>query len=365
MKFNLDSDQSDGASSGLKKKQNNTLPSTHIILWSTRLTDLAICLPLLAPAVIALGLLGVLYRVAYGEKVPLIYKGTRLGINKQPFTIYKVSTLKPETEKTFNNKVLPIGSSMELPFGKFLRNTRLDELPQLFNVIKGDMSVFGPRPVRKDIYVQNQKTIKNYSLRFIVKPGILGPAQLFLPHSAPKKIRAKLNNNYVLRKNKLFTNLKLLSFATVTMPLNLGHEMCWWCKKTITQFAGTRQWHDLRKSRRISCDGERFSCKIDLPGKEEWVSVDIVDVNHETIHIISPVELTASHVFGLTMQVSIFHSRKRKTIRCSGQLAETRLLNGARNLHSYLITYQPSSPRNNYLVDQYVLKRSILMRAKK
>ena len=130
------------------------------------------------------------------------------------FQIYKIRTLATKAESDFANKILSPDSNLELTFGRFLRETRLDELPQLLNILKGDMNILGPRPIRKTIYEKNCKKIKNYGCRFVVKPGLLGLSQILNPHSAPKRIRAVIDQNFVLkiRENPLFmiaTNEKI------------------------------------------------------------------------------------------------------------------------------------------------------------
>lgn len=102
----------------------------------------------------------------------------RLGLHKIPFNCFKFRTMVEDAE----NKSGPIWSSESDPritrTGRFLRKSRLDELPQLWNILKGDMSFVGPRPIRDHFARKLSETIPFYSLRFAVKPGLSGWAQV-------------------------------------------------------------------------------------------------------------------------------------------------------------------------------------------
>lgn len=132
----------------------------------------------------------------------ILYAGPRLGRHRQPFDIYKFRTLDTERAKILTaNKVLPSNSSLETPLGKYLRASRLDELPQLFNIVRGDMNIVGPRPVREPIAVIEEAKNATYSVRYRVNPGLIGQTQSHMCHGTSKSIRAKYNymlcTNYV------------------------------------------------------------------------------------------------------------------------------------------------------------------------
>src|SRR3546814_779337 len=91
------------------------------------------------------------------------------------------------------HQVLAEGSNLETPLGRFLRYTRLDELPQLINVLMGDMNLMGPRPVRPEIADVVGGSITQYDLRFSVKPGLVGYTQCLMLHGTPKRMRNRLN----------------------------------------------------------------------------------------------------------------------------------------------------------------------------
>ncbi|NPA87736.1 MAG: sugar transferase [Epsilonproteobacteria bacterium] len=112
---------------------------------------------------------------------PIIFKQKRVGINGEEFVCYKFRSMVPDAEKgkpQFASKDDP----RVFKWGAIMRKTRIDELPQLWNVIKGDMHFVGPRPERKYWVDQFKKTIPSYDQRHLVKPGITGWAQVNYPY---------------------------------------------------------------------------------------------------------------------------------------------------------------------------------------
>ena len=117
------------------------------------------------------------------DKHSFIYKQERVGKNQIIFTLYKLRTMKynsekgkPQWSRKFDTRITKIG--------KFLRKTRIDELPQLINVILGDMSLIGPRPERKIFDIELSKHIPQYNSRYLIKPGLSGWAQVNFPYGS-------------------------------------------------------------------------------------------------------------------------------------------------------------------------------------
>lgn len=113
---------------------------------------------------------------------PAIYKQRRLGRNAKPYNIYKLRTMRHDCERlTGPQWAAKSGDPRVTAFGLFLRRSHLDELPQLWNVILGDMSLVGPRPERPEFVAKLEGLIPNYRDRMLVHPGITGLSQVQLP----------------------------------------------------------------------------------------------------------------------------------------------------------------------------------------
>lgn len=141
-----------------------------------RLFDIAVsltCLILFSPLMLIIAIL-----IKVTSPGPVIFKQERVGLNRRPFNMYKFRSMKvqnPEEEKMqWTTKDDPRRTKI----GEFIRKTSIDELPQLFNVLKGDMSLIGPRPERPFFVEQFKETIPKYMIKHQVRPGITGWAQV-------------------------------------------------------------------------------------------------------------------------------------------------------------------------------------------
>lgn len=128
--------------------------------------------PLACPIVL---LVVTMNKLLYGGSV--FYCQTRSGQFGKPFTIYKIRSMRIDSE-TMGAEWAKIGDARVTPMGRYLRKTRIDELPQLWNILRGDMSIVGPRPERPEFYKLLEKQLPGFSLRLICKPGLTGWAQV-------------------------------------------------------------------------------------------------------------------------------------------------------------------------------------------
>lgn len=112
------------------------------------------------------------------SKGPILYQQVRVGKYGKTFIIYKFRTMPLNAEKETGPVWATSNDPRPYPFGKFLRNWGLDELPQLFNILRGDMSLIGPRPERPFFVRQFNQVYSHYSHRHLVKPGVIGWAQV-------------------------------------------------------------------------------------------------------------------------------------------------------------------------------------------
>lgn len=109
---------------------------------------------------------------------PIIYKQERVGLNRQNFNMYKFRSMRVQTTEEEKDKWTTQHDPRKTKWGAFMRRTSIDELPQFFNVLKGDMSVVGPRPERPYFVDQFKETIPRYMIKHQVRPGITGWAQV-------------------------------------------------------------------------------------------------------------------------------------------------------------------------------------------
>jgi lipopolysaccharide/colanic/teichoic acid biosynthesis glycosyltransferase len=143
---------------------------------------------------------------------PLLYTQKRLGLGGKVFTIYKIRTMYVDSEQDGVARWCVAGDPRVTPVGRFLRWCHVDELPQLMNVLIGDMSLVGPRPERPEFLRQLERALPNYRKRLTVRPGITGLAQVQQPPDENLfSVRRKLNYDlcYVERMS-LWLDLRLI-----------------------------------------------------------------------------------------------------------------------------------------------------------
>ena len=112
------------------------------------------------------------------DRGPVIYTQERIGKDRKPFLLLKFRSMKPEAEKTTGPLWAKVKDLRTTKVGQFLRKIHLDELPQMINVLKGEISLVGPRPERPEFVTQLEKEIPHYHIRHLIKPGFTGWAQL-------------------------------------------------------------------------------------------------------------------------------------------------------------------------------------------
>ena len=109
---------------------------------------------------------------------PILFKQERIGLHNKPFYMYKFRSMKMQTEADEKKGWTVKNDPRVTGIGKFMRKTSIDELPQLFNILKGDMSLIGPRPERPQFVEKFKEEIPRYMVKHQVRPGLTGWAQV-------------------------------------------------------------------------------------------------------------------------------------------------------------------------------------------
>lgn len=159
---------------------------------------------------------------------PAIYSQIRMGKGRRPFVIYKLRTMKHNCEKATGAQWCVKGDPRITRVGTFLRKTHIDELPQLWNILRGDMSLVGPRPERPEFVAQLERVIPRYAERLAVLPGLTGLAQVQLPPDTDvDSVRRKLLYDlHAIKHGGLALDLKLIAATAVHVLGVPGWMLC-------------------------------------------------------------------------------------------------------------------------------------------
>lgn len=152
--------------------------------------------------------------------MPVLYSQERVGLNGKLFKIYKFRSMRQDAEKDGKAIWASKNDSRVTKVGAFIRNTRLDELPQIYNVLVGEMSFVGPRPERPQFVGELKESVPFYDLRHKVVPGLMGWAQLNYPYGASvEDAKHKLEYDLYYSKNHSFMMDMLIMIQTVEIVL--------------------------------------------------------------------------------------------------------------------------------------------------
>jgi lipopolysaccharide/colanic/teichoic acid biosynthesis glycosyltransferase len=195
------------------------LPPTGLTSYRTRkrLIDVVLAVLSLPVTLPALAIGATIVALTMGQ--PIIFKQTRTGLGGRPFEIYKLRTM------TYASEVLgsatTAGDMRITRSGRWLRRYRIDELPQIFNVLKGDMSIIGPRPEWTILSERYAREVPAYEYRHLVRPGITGWAQVKGGYASDlEETRRKVGYDLFYIKNLSFALDMQILFRTVLTVLN-------------------------------------------------------------------------------------------------------------------------------------------------
>ena len=150
--------------------------------------------------------------IKWEDGLPIIYKQERIGLHGKPFNIYKFRSMKADAEKDGPNLLEIEGDTRLTHVGKFIRTHHLDELPQLWNILKGDMSLVGPRPERKYYIDQIMEHDPRYTYLYQIRPGATSYATLYNGYTdtMPKMLRRLSLDLYYLEHRSWWFDAKIL-----------------------------------------------------------------------------------------------------------------------------------------------------------
>lgn len=165
-----------------------------------------ICLVLLSPLIVLFS------AILFYDKGPVIFKQERVGYKGKPFMIYKFRTMRTDAESDGIPRLEPERNKYLTPFGSFLRTHHLDEIPQLWNVLKGDMSFVGPRPERQYFIDQINRETDDYRYIYMMRPGITSYATIYNGYTdtMDKMLRRLEYDLDYLDNRTIFTDLGII-----------------------------------------------------------------------------------------------------------------------------------------------------------
>jgi sugar transferase (PEP-CTERM system associated) len=177
-----------------------------------RIFDVVVSLLLLALSWPFMLLVVIAIKLEGGGRGSIIYRQVRVGQHWQLFNVYKFRSMREDAEKGGKAQWAKVNDDRVTRVGNFIRKTRLDELPQIFNVLKGDMSFVGPRPERPEFVTQLSEQIPYFSERHRVKPGITGWAQICYPYGASERdsLEKLQFDLYYIKNYSLFLDLVII-----------------------------------------------------------------------------------------------------------------------------------------------------------
>jgi len=243
------------------------------------------------------------------------------------------------------------------PVGPALRRSSLDELPQLWNVVRGEMSLIGPRPERPQVYEQHCKSIPGYSRRFAVRPGLVGPSQLFTPHGTHKRIRTWIDNVWARGPRDSSRSVGLVLFTALIVTWKAGTRLSAFAWEDVVRSKVLRRYREKRRLRRVKPAGVLVSLRTDEV--RTWTRVRLVDMNEEALLVLTNQRLVHGTTGRVRLEIHLAPGRVGRRVRnadCSVLVAQQRLSGTGCAL---VLQYRPLTPRSHYLLHQYCLQNSL------
>lgn len=295
-----------------------------------------------------LAIIFVLHRTLEKDGGPFLYRGERVGKNGKRFTIFKVRTLVVDAEKQLHGKLhgSDTDKHLELRMGPFLRETRLDELPQMINVLKGDMALVGPRPERPSVYKSLCKDIPGYHRRFSVLPGVTGLSQFLTPHGTAKRMRARVDMLLVRKMKRPVWRVYLVAWTGYAIARKLMLKAV----KLLT-LRGTA--HSSR------CNARNTEIEVITMSEDKLVrrlELSPAEIASQTMLVFSNQPLQDHAALDFRLRTS--RGGRNRTVHCAGAVvghSRSKVRMPGMMRHPYLISYRPVSRVGAYSLDRHVL----------
>ena len=318
---------------------------------------------LVAALLLLIGLpvmVGVALVVWVSDGRAIFYRGTRLGAHRRRFDILKFRTLRRNAQQVVGGRLVSDSDNLAIRGGKILRACRLDELPQLINIVRGDMSFWGPRPERPEVYESQCRAVDGYDRRFSVRPGLVGVSQLFTPHKTSKRFRTRLDNEMLETPPSVGRQVRLIVFTVLcTARTFLGSlwkslSQSLRCSKLFGRGGQRRRLKRVRPhSATLRIDGG------DTPESEAAQPVaDLVDIDERFLRVRSHHDLPTEQTADVELEIPIRRNgrvRSRRA-RCIVSFHARR---GDEKSPEYVFQYEPRDGYSEYVVHQYFLRNSL------
>lgn len=281
---------------------------------------------------------------------PVFYRGARLGKDRVPFQIYKFRTLEAQAVKLTTNQTLPRRNLAETRIGGYLRASRLDELPQLLNILRGEMVFMGPRPIRPEMEHVYAAEAPSYMERFRVRPGLVGLAQAIMTHGTPKGVRARFNRMCCRSPLRYPAMFAFVSYVGLCVLRNSAAAVCAAVSDAVRPM-GEHKW--------LSAGFVRpRDSRVEIAYEGRTLIGAVSGICEQYVQFVASEPFpTGKHLFVLTRQ------RRRGRITRIKVYGEVRMVQplGIRQCgFIHYATYSAPSRATQYFVERYFLQSSIV-----
>lgn len=302
---------------------------------------------------------------------PVLYFGDRMGRNKAPFRLIKFRTLPKNAEKQLGAETA-VGEQHQMCsfFTLALRSSRFDELPQLINILRGDMSFVGPRPVRAGRYEYVKRTLSPvhfsmYERRFTIRPGLIGYPALLAPHDCPFEYHARMDS-MLFRKGKLQLReyLRLIVVTIFAVSAKFLRDLWEIVRDAFLLKVVLRKSTARRGYIRVACRRSSLSLWPTVTTKTppETIECVIRDISEEYVRIGCPVRLDPDEIYGFRARITLRSTGKMRTrsFLAAATFAQQRPESEDDPMTDCVMKFVPERPIDIFRLKKYFLRKSIL-----